>query len=114
MLPLLPDAEALKDAATLMVQEVNRLDRVVSELLEFARPHQMHTGRHNINDIILKANTIIPKNKTANLYIISDMQKTFLDGINTNIDNNIDPVFDKELIATNGKIHQEIIREVKK
>jgi hypothetical protein len=47
----------------------------------------------NINDVILKANTIIPKNERANLFIISDMQKTFLDNSNINVDDNIDPVF---------------------
>jgi len=46
-----------------------------------------------LNDVILKANTIIPENKKASLYIISDMQKTFLDGDLTLPNKNIDPVF---------------------
>lgn len=47
----------------------------------------------SLNDVILKANTLVPRNKKAGLYIISDMQKTFLDGTTSLPDKNIDPVF---------------------
>lgn len=46
-----------------------------------------------LNDIVLKANTLIPINRKSNLYIISDMQKSFLDEIDAVINNNTDIVF---------------------
>lgn len=44
-----------KDAAKMMIQEVDRLNRVVSELLEFARPGELRLRNENINDIIERA-----------------------------------------------------------
>lgn len=47
----------------------------------------------SINDVVLKVNTIIPKGEKVNLYVISDMQKSFFDkDIEIDI-NNIDAVF---------------------
>lgn len=46
-----------------------------------------------LSDVILKANTIIPQDQKASLYIISDMQKTFLGTENTIPSNNISTVF---------------------
>ena len=46
-----PDTEVAK----MMVQEVDRLNRVVSELLEFARPSGMRFKRANVNDVVEKA-----------------------------------------------------------
>ncbi len=45
-----------------------------------------------LNDVILKANTLIPDNKKASLYILSDMQKSFLDDTQTLPNTNINPV----------------------
>ncbi len=47
----------------------------------------------SLNDAILKANNIIPKNRNANLYIISDMQKPFLDNIKASLNDNISLIF---------------------
>ncbi|MDR2744787.1 MAG: PAS domain S-box protein [Desulfovibrio sp.] len=44
-----------EEAAKTMVLEVNRLDRVVSELLEFARPGTVKLGIADINDVITRA-----------------------------------------------------------
>lgn len=41
-----------KDAAKMMIQEVDRLNRVVSELLEFARPGDMKRKDEDINRVI--------------------------------------------------------------
>ncbi|WP_043645704.1 ATP-binding protein [Fundidesulfovibrio putealis] len=41
-----------KDAAKMMIQEVDRLNRVVSELLEFARPGEMKLKVEDINQVI--------------------------------------------------------------
>lgn len=41
-----------KEAAKVMIQEVDRLNRVVSELLEFARPGEMRLKSGNINDVV--------------------------------------------------------------
>jgi two-component system sensor histidine kinase HydH len=44
-----------EEAAKTMALEVNRLDRVVSELLEFARPGTVKLGLADINDVITRA-----------------------------------------------------------
>jgi hypothetical protein len=46
-----------------------------------------------LSDVILKANTIIPENQKANLYVISDMQKSFLGTEQTLPSDNISTVF---------------------
>lgn len=43
-----------KDAAKMMIQEVERLNRVVSELLEFARPGDMRLKDEDINQVIAR------------------------------------------------------------
>ena len=47
----------------------------------------------NLNDVILKANTIIPDDKNASLYILSDLQKSFMDEVSIKPDDNINIVF---------------------
>jgi len=41
-----------KEAAGVMIQEVDRLNRVISELLEFARPTQLNLKATDVNDIL--------------------------------------------------------------
>ena len=41
-----------KEAAGVMIQEVDRLNRVISELLEFARPTQLNFKAVDINDLL--------------------------------------------------------------
>jgi two-component system sensor histidine kinase HydH len=48
-------AGAEEEAAKTMVLEVNRLNRVVSELLEFARPGMVKLGMADINEVITRA-----------------------------------------------------------
>lgn len=43
-----------KEAAKVMIQEVDRLNRVVSELLEFARPGHMKLQEEDINSVIAR------------------------------------------------------------
>ncbi|MDD4217321.1 MAG: BatA domain-containing protein [Bacteroidales bacterium] len=47
----------------------------------------------SLNDVILKANTLLPKDKTASLYIISDMQKSFIPEPDIMPNKNINTVF---------------------
>jgi hypothetical protein len=47
----------------------------------------------NLNDVVLKVNTLIPDNKKASLYIISDMQKSFMDDLITKPNDNVALVF---------------------
>ncbi|HOZ30802.1 MAG TPA: BatA domain-containing protein [Bacteroidales bacterium] len=58
----------------------------------------------NINDIILKANTLIPENKKASLYIISDMQKSFMDNVDTKPNENIDIVLVPVIAAATNNL----------
>ncbi|MEA1945986.1 MAG: ATP-binding protein [Thermodesulfobacteriota bacterium] len=41
-----------KEAAGVMIQEVDRLNRVISELLEFARPTQLNLKATEVNDLL--------------------------------------------------------------
>lgn len=41
-----------KEAAEVMIREVDRLNRVVSELLDFARPSDLSLKTHNINQVL--------------------------------------------------------------
>jgi len=41
-----------KEAASVMIQEVDRLNRVISELLEFARPTQLNLKSTDVNDLL--------------------------------------------------------------
>jgi two-component system sensor histidine kinase HydH len=41
-----------REAANVMISEVNRLNRVVTELLEFARPSELKPQRVNLNELI--------------------------------------------------------------
>jgi len=41
-----------KEAAGVMIQEVDRLNRVISELLEFARPTQLNLKATDVNDML--------------------------------------------------------------
>ncbi|HWR05139.1 MAG TPA: ATP-binding protein [Humidesulfovibrio sp.] len=50
-----PEKEAGKEAAKIMIQEVDRLNRVVSELLEFARPGQPVLKPGDVNMVINQA-----------------------------------------------------------
>jgi len=46
------DGSEDKKAAEVMIQEVDRLNRVISELLEFARPSELKPREANINEVI--------------------------------------------------------------
>ncbi len=46
------DGSEDKEMAGVMIQEVDRLNRVISELLEFARPSQLNLRPTNMNDLL--------------------------------------------------------------
>ncbi|MCG6909161.1 MAG: PAS domain-containing protein [Deltaproteobacteria bacterium] len=48
-----------KEAAVVMVQEVDRLNRVITELLDFARPSAMRREPSDINEMILRSIQLI-------------------------------------------------------
>ncbi len=48
-----------QEAARAMVQETDRLNRVVSELLEFARPTRMHRADMDVNQVVERALRLI-------------------------------------------------------
>ena len=63
------------------------------DILQYIDNTVISSTSAHISDIILKANTIIPHDKNANFYMISDMQKSFLSNINTKLNDNISIVF---------------------
>lgn len=46
-----------------------------------------------VNDLIVKANFFVRDGNKATLYVISDMQKSMFEGIETELDENVDAVF---------------------
>ncbi len=57
----------------------------------------------SLDEVLIKANTLVPKNKKANLYILSDMQKNFIGNKKTLIENNVKTVLvPLEAVGTNN------------
>jgi two-component system sensor histidine kinase HydH len=54
-----------KEAAGVMIQEVDRLNRVISELLEFARPTQLNPKSTDINELLEHSVRIIQQEATT-------------------------------------------------
>jgi len=54
-----------KEAAGVMIQEVDRLNRVISELLEFARPTQLKLKSTNVNDLLEHSVRLIQQEATT-------------------------------------------------
>lgn len=54
-----------KDAARVIIQEVDRLDRVVTELLEFARPERVKLDQHDVNEVIERSLRLVSSDLTA-------------------------------------------------
>lgn len=51
--------ENARKISSVMVQEVERINRVVSELLDFARPTDLHKGRHRCMDLLQRTEDLI-------------------------------------------------------
>jgi two-component system sensor histidine kinase HydH len=54
-----------KEAAGVMIQEVDRLNRVISELLEFARPTQLNPKSTDINELLEHSVRLIQQEATT-------------------------------------------------
>ncbi|MDD2634554.1 MAG: BatA domain-containing protein [Bacteroidales bacterium] len=64
-------------------------DKLLQEIDEIS----IGSSPASLNDVILKANTLLPQDKTASLYIISDMQKSFIPESKIVPNKNINTVF---------------------
>ena len=63
-----------KEMADVMIVEVNRLNRVISELLEFARPTDIKAKTTNVNSLIQHSVLLIEKEaNTKNIDILLDL-----------------------------------------
>ncbi len=51
--------ESAQKISSVMVQEVERINRVVSELLDFARPTDLNKGRHQCKELLLRTQALI-------------------------------------------------------
>lgn len=58
------DSEAA-DAAKIMVEETDRLNRVITELLEFARPSRIHARAADINEVLEHSVRLIGRDATS-------------------------------------------------
>jgi two-component system sensor histidine kinase HydH len=47
-----PDGSEDKSYADVMIQEVDRLNRVIAELLDFARPKELRLNRHSLSQVL--------------------------------------------------------------
>lgn len=64
------DGSEDKEAANVMIQEVERLNRVISELLEFARPSELKLKPTAINDVLAHSVRLIQQDaQTKNIQI---------------------------------------------
>ncbi|MBS3779128.1 MAG: PAS domain-containing protein [Desulfovermiculus sp.] len=80
---LASDPEA-REAAEVMVSETNRLNRVISELLEFARPSEIHPVDTNLNTVIEHSLRLIKpdletRDLILDLHLDPDLPKVSLD-----------------------------------
>ncbi|MBN2777622.1 MAG: BatA domain-containing protein [Bacteroidales bacterium] len=64
-------------------------DKIIQEIDKV----EISPSSKSLNDIILKANTILPEDKKASLYIISDMQQSFFTNSTIKPNDNISTVF---------------------
>mgnify|MGYP000844986081 FL=1 len=48
---------------------------------------------YTLNEVVLKANANVAKEQNANLYVISDMQETFVENISAKLNDNINLIF---------------------
>ena len=71
-----------REAAGVMIQEVDRLNRVITELLEFARPSDLKRELHDIGSLLSRSTQLIQQD-AANKHIDIDLQ----------IDDTIGPVW---------------------
>ncbi len=79
------DSENRK-AAELMTEEVDRVNRVISELLEFARPSDLRLRKIKVIDLINNSLRIVAHEaEAANIRIIKDIDPN-LPGINADMD----------------------------
>lgn len=80
---LASDPEA-KEAAEVMVSEADRLNRVINELLEFARPSQIHPVDTDLNTVIEHSIRLIKpdletRDISLDLHLDPDLPKVYLD-----------------------------------
>lgn len=62
-----------REAAAVMIQEVDRLNRVITELLEFARPSDLKRESHDIGSLLSRSMQLIQQDAT-NKHIDIDLQ----------------------------------------
>ena len=78
------DGSEDKEMAGVMIEEVDRLSRVISELLEFARPAELNRKPSNVNDILEHSVRLIQreamaKNVHIQLHLTPDSAVTDID-----------------------------------
>ncbi len=78
------DGSEDKDMAGVMIEEVDRLNRVISELIEFARPTKLNTKPSDINELLKHSTRLLEqeaaaKNVHIRLHLPSDSIKASVD-----------------------------------
>jgi len=73
-----------KDAAEVMIQEVDRLNRVITELLEFARPSDLKRELHDIGLLLSRSTQLIQQDATnqqihVELHLEKDLGAVWID-----------------------------------
>jgi signal transduction histidine kinase len=68
------DSEEHQKLLNVIIEEVNRLNRVVSQFLDYAKPYHIEVREEDINRIVLKAISIIQSSdKTEHINIKTDL-----------------------------------------
>ncbi|MBW1980550.1 MAG: PAS domain-containing protein [Deltaproteobacteria bacterium] len=73
-----------REAAAVMVREVDRLNRVISELLEFARPSELRLREMNVNEVLQHSVRLIQEDARASgvkleVALADDLPSVFID-----------------------------------
>jgi two-component system sensor histidine kinase HydH len=65
------EASEEREAATIMMKEVDRLNRVISELLEFARPSTLNLGPTDINQVLKHSLRLVEQDAKAKNIVVN-------------------------------------------
>ena len=63
-----------KEMAGVMIEEVDRLSRVISELLEFARPTKLNRKPSNINELLKHTTQLVEQEAAVEIAVPGDSQ----------------------------------------
>jgi len=71
------DAAGTREFLGIIVEEVDRLNKIVSQFLDYARPYRGDQSPLDVNDVVRKTLHLIEKERSAGV----DISTSFIDGL---------------------------------